>query len=87
MQSGTRRNAELVEGKPEARLMSHTELAAKAESRSWTTPVELTNPGNWPIPAEEMGPQNLTGTSEEEGLRMGPEPLTIRTGPAKKTKM
>ncbi len=87
MQPGTRRNTELVEGKPEARLMSRTELAAEAEPRSWTTPVGLTNPGDWLKPAEEMGPGNLTGTSEEEYLQMGPEPLTIRTGPAKTTKV
>ncbi len=48
--------------------------------------MEPMNPGNWLKPAEEMGPGNLTGTSEEEDLWTGPEPLTIRMGPAKKTK-
>lgn len=61
----------LVEGKPEARLMSHTELAAEAELRSWMTPVGPTNPGDWLKPVGEMGPGNLIGSSEEEDLRMG----------------
>lgn len=87
MQLGTQRNPKLVEEKPEARLMSCTELAAEAEPRSWMTPVEPTNSGDWLKPVEEMGPGNLIGSSEEEDLRTGPEPLTIRTGPAKKTRV
>ncbi len=78
VQPGTLRNTELVEGKPEARLMSRTELAAGAEPRSWTTPVEPMNPGDWLKPVQEMGPGNLTETSEEEDLW---------TGPAKKSKV
>ncbi len=78
---------ELVEGKLEARLMSRMELVAEAEPRSWMTPVTPVNPGDWLKPAEEMGPGNLTETSEEEDLQTGPELLTVRTGPAKKTKV
>ncbi len=85
MQPGTRHNTKLVEEKPEARLMSRTVIAAEAEPMSWTTPVETTNPGSWLKPAAEMGPGNLTGTSEED-FRTGPEHLTNRTGPARKTK-
>ncbi len=45
----------VVEMKPETWLMSHTELAAEAEPRSWMTPVGPTNPGEWLKPPEEMG--------------------------------
>lgn len=55
------------------------------------TPVETADPGDWKEPAEVSRPGRLTGTqvlgdwmgtSEEEGLRIKPEDLNSRTGPA-----
>ncbi len=75
MQRGTLRNTELVEGKPESRLMSRTEIAVELDDTSGTDESR-----GLAETSGEMGPGNLTETSEEEYLRTGPEPLTIRIG-------
>lgn len=70
MDPGTQPHVKLVD--PEAEPKSHMEQAAGTELRSKTTPVSLTDPGNWTNQRKKMGPGNLVGTSKED-FQMGAE--------------
>lgn len=59
----------------DAESKSWTELAQRVKPRSWATPEETADPGDWTGPVERMG------RMEEEGLWTGPDSLDICMGP------